>query len=176
MFFKSKKIFIFEDIFSWVGFSLLCFSSRSPISAGFLILVASAYNRPTFHLCIMYIVHCILSHVILYIQVFMLYNVHCTGPHTSGLFCICNLYLVYLIEYGAILWCTLLYVVYATTIAPAYYWPCVRLPIEYCAWGFERHGILLILQVSCILCILHNPGCIVCIQLYCTSTAQPESD
>ena len=75
MFFKNKKIFIFEDIFSWVGFSLLCLSSRSPISAGFLILVASAYNRPTFHLCIMYIVHCILSHVTSYIQVFMLYNV-----------------------------------------------------------------------------------------------------
>ena len=30
--------------------------------------------------------------------------------------------------------------------------PCVRLRIEHCAWGFERHGILLILQLSCILC------------------------
>ena len=173
MFFKNKKIFIFEDIFSWVGFSLLCLSSRSPISAGFLILVASAYNRPTFHLCIMYIVHCILSHVILYIQVFMLYNVQ-VRIHLA--YFVLAIFTLCIIEYGAILWCTLLYVVYATTIAPAYCWPCVRLRIEYCAWGFERHGILLILQVSCILCILHNPGCIVCIQLYCTSTAQPESD
>ena len=172
MFFKNKKIFKFEDIFSWVGFSLLCLSSRSPISAGFLILVASAYNRPTFHLCIMYIVHCVITCDIVYSS---FYVVQCTGPHTSGLFCTCNLYLVYNRIWCDIM-CTLLYVVYATTIAPAYCWPCVRLRIEYCAWGFERHGILLIFQLSCILCILHNPGCIVCIQLYCTSTAQPESD
>ena len=92
MFFKNKKIFIFEDIFSWVGFSLLCFSSRSPISAGFLILVASAYNRPTFHLCIMYIVHCVITCDIVYSS---FYVVQCTGLHTSGLFCTCNLYLVY---------------------------------------------------------------------------------
>ena len=118
--------------------------------------------------CTLYLITCDIVYSSFYV-------VQCTGPHTSGLFCTCNLYLVYNRIWCDIM-CTLLYVVYATTIAPAYYWPCVRLPIEYCAWGFERHGILLILQLSCILCILHNPGCIVCIQLYCTSTAQPESD